>query len=109
MGTKPDFYYWEIVIMMRKFFIIFACDFLAQVSPEVQCLCGIIILITNIMFIIRFRPLKTDQANKVNIYSQIVHLLRMYIGLYYITDKDLDYISNNIPVNVILVSLIILS
>ena len=69
LGTKPQFYYWEVIILFRKLTVIFASNFLASVSAEVQCLCIIIVVIANMMFIINQRPFQSDLANYTNIFS----------------------------------------
>lgn len=100
MGTKPEFYYWEIVILMRKLSVIFATDFLARVSQEVQCLVGIILVVYNVFFIIKYQPFATQLANNTNLMTQVVHLIRIYCGIYYITAQGHDY-ENNLFMNII--------
>lgn len=41
--------------------------------------------------IIKYRPFGTDLANNTNTLSQIVHMIRIYCGFYYITSKGEDF------------------
>ena len=35
LGMKPEFYFWEIVVMLRKTIMIFATDSLSSISSDV--------------------------------------------------------------------------
>ena len=90
-GVHIEFYYWEVVVMLRKSLIIFACEFLSSISPNVQILTTMLIVIISIVSVAGLQPLENKQSNAINIFSQAVHLVWMYNGLYYVTGYRKPY------------------
>lgn len=84
-GLTPQYYYYEVSIFFIKFCIIFATDFLAIISPSVQCLVGILMVLFNLLFVLRQHPFATAIANNTNLFSKLVHIIRLYAGVYYIS------------------------
>ena len=73
-GYKPDYYYWESVVLMRK--LIFCCVFTLnfKMNQEIQ-------LITILMFLLsslRNQPFSVRHANKLEIYSLICCLVSLF-------------------------------
>lgn len=91
LGFKEEVYYWELVVITRKLIIIFAVQFLSSVSPFVQVLVGILIIIASIMSIIGIKPFANNEVNFNNIYSQAIQMLMMYVGLFYMTGSGKSY------------------
>ena len=58
-GYKMTHLYWEIVIMYRKLLIIASAVFLSTVSPEMQVLVALFILILFLLLHIKFQPYET--------------------------------------------------
>lgn len=108
LGTQPQFYFWEVIILIRKLLVIFASNFLASVSEIIQCLSIILVVIANMMYAIRYRPFQSDLGNYTNLFSQVVQLIRIYCGIYYITAAGDDY-SKNMFMNYLILLVIIIS
>lgn len=52
------------------------------------------------MLVNKVRPFETNIANLTNVMSQVVHMIRMYVGLFYITGSKLDYLSDGWLLNI---------
>jgi len=106
-GFKEEVFYWELVVMTRKICVIFATEFLTSVSSEVQVLVSILIIIASIMSIIKIKPFLNNETNFSNIYSQQVQMLMMYIGLFYMTGHDREYMADTSKLHWILIPLVV--
>ena len=91
VGLDHDYYYWEVAAMFRKAAIIFATEYLSSISGEVQVLVSVVVMVASIMLIIKCRPFEDAASNRANIFSQAVHMVLMYIGLYYMTGAGKSY------------------
>lgn len=85
VGMNEDLYYWEVVLMIVKAAVICTCEVLTSVSNEVQVLVSIIIFLIHLVVTLKIRPMSSDSSNKMQIFSQIVQMLILYTGLFYIT------------------------
>jgi hypothetical protein len=84
-GIRSEYYYWEVLTMIRKTLILFAVEFMTSVSDEVQVLVSILVCIVGVLIVVRFRPMTTETANRMNVFDQLAQMLLMYNGLFYIT------------------------
>ena len=94
-GLDPEFYAWELAIMVRKTIIIFATEYGSSISSEVQVLVAIIICVCNVMLILQFRPMADSFCNRMDVFSQVVQMITLYNGLFYITGADRWYMNPN--------------
>ena len=56
LGLKPEYWFWEVVVMFRKTIMIFATDTLSSISGEVQVLVCVLICVFNLLIIVRIKP-----------------------------------------------------
>ena len=68
-GYDARTFFWEIMIMYRKIFIIATSVFLSTISPESQVLVVIFIIVVSMFVHIRFEPYYTNTLNRMESYS----------------------------------------
>ena len=83
-----DFYYWEMVLLLRRTLVIFATEYLACISSIVQVLATIMICTFFMIINMKLQPLVSVDLNRLAILSQVTQMLLMYFGLFYITGSD---------------------
>ena len=93
-GYSPRTFFWEVIIMYRKVFIIMTTVFLSTVSPEAQVLVVIFIIVINTLIQIQFEPFYTNTLNKMESFSLQVAAISVYTGMYYVTGSHYTYMSN---------------
>ena len=81
---QGDYYYWEVLVMVRKMLIIACIECLAAVAGEVQILATMLVVVVSAMSVIYAKPFDCATENAFNIFSQAVHLIWLYDGLYYL-------------------------
>ena len=69
IGYSQEYYYWEIVIMVRKTLILLASHLLAGVSPEAQCMSCIAIVVAGFIINSRYRPSSIREGDRMNFLS----------------------------------------
>lgn len=102
---KEEYYWWEIQIFMRKALIIFATEYLACVSKEVQCLVGIVIIIANIVLLLNLLPYAA-RNNELSVGTQVTQMITMYFGILYISNVRpwyLEYLGTDIVVIILII------
>ena len=82
-GYKPEYYYWEFVILYRKVALVCASVFLSSVSTMVQALSILAILLICLFVHAAVKPFRTPVFNLLETKSILVSLLTIYIGLYF--------------------------
>ena len=55
-GYKKQYFYWDLIVMMRKVLVIFATEYLKTISNEIQVLISVILVVTNILIVINLKP-----------------------------------------------------
>jgi hypothetical protein len=93
-GYSAKTFFWEVIIMYRKIFIIMTSVFLSTVSSESQVLVVIFIIVLNMFLQIRFQPYYTHTLNQMENYSLQVAAVTVYTGMYYVTGRHYNYMSN---------------
>lgn len=71
--------------MLRKMLIIFCVEYLASVAGEVQILTTMLVVVVSTMSVVYAKPFDCSTENAFNVFSQAVHLIWLYDGLYYVT------------------------
>lgn len=94
-----------MIVMTRKVLVIFVCDYFSSYSSEVQVLFAIFIMVSSVFSIIKIEPFNNATTNYNNIYSQVIQILFMYIGLFYITGYGEAYMGEDSVMNWILLLL----
>lgn len=105
LGFKSEVFFWEMIVMTRKVLVIFVCDYFSSYSSEVQVLFAIFIMVSSVFSIIKIEPFNNATTNYNNIYSQVIQILFMYIGLFYITGYGEAYMDEDSVMNWILLLL----
>ena len=82
-GYSEDYFFWEIVLLMRKTLVVLMIVFLSSVSSGVQSLTAILVM--TIFFGIQFKlqPYYDPALNDMETLSLFVIILTIYCGLYY--------------------------
>ena len=78
-----DYYYWEIVLLLRKTFLVLMMTFLAPVSGGVQSLSAILTLIAFLILQTRIEPFYDSKLNNLEKISLFTIIFILYSGLYY--------------------------
>lgn len=102
-GYKPEYYYWEFVILYRKVALVCASVFLSSVSTMVQALSILAILLICLFVQAALKPFRTPVFNLLETKSILVSLLTIYVGLYFQAN------SWRIEVNILLFIVILLA
>ena len=93
-GYKAKTFFWEVIVMYRKIFIIMTSVFLSTVSSEAQVLVVIFIVVVNLFLQIQFQPYFTTTLNKMENFSLLVAIVTIYTGMYYVTGRHYTYMDN---------------
>jgi hypothetical protein len=84
-GYNNQFYYWEFLIMYRKVLIIFCSTFLSSISINIQALTVAIILNVSLYIHLNKNPFRNLEMNEMEKRSNLVAIVTIYCGLYYMT------------------------
>lgn len=87
-GYDEKYFYWEIVLLMRKSFLVLIIVFLSSVSSGVQSLTSIFVLTIFLVIQWRLSPYYDDQLNQMETLSLSVIIITIYFGLYYQAGED---------------------
>lgn len=107
-GYKKDMYYWEIVAIFTKVFLVMVTVYLKVVSSESQVLIGLFLLILFMILQVRFRPYASQRVNNLQLSSIQVTSLTMYAGMFYVTGSHYTYMQGDGGLKWFFVLLIIL-
>lgn len=83
-GYKVRLFFWEIVIIFRKIFLVMLFAFLTVVSSSTQVLAGLLCLIVSMVLHVKFEPYSSIRMNRMEHYSLQVTSLTMYMGMFYV-------------------------
>ena len=84
-GYSDTYFYWEIILLMRKTLIVLMIVFLSAVSSGVQSLSSILVLTIFFMIHRKVQPYYDPALNYMETLSLFVIILTIYAGLYYQT------------------------
>ena len=82
--------------MFRKITIIMATVFLATLSPDLQVLVALLIVVVNQFVQNRVRPYSSNDLNTMEQYSLIVASLTLYFGMFYVSGRHYTYMQNSL-------------
>lgn len=105
MGYTQECYYWEYMVFLRKTLIILISQTLAALNNEVQILMAIIIFISNLIAVMIMKPIESQTSTNINIFSQLLNLMFLYLGMFYATGNEEWYMKNDVS-NILFVILI---
>jgi len=94
-GYDDTYYYWEIVLLMRKTLIVLMLTFLAPVSAGVQSLTAILVFVLFFMIQLRLKPYYDQGLNNMENISLFVLIITIYCGLYYQAGRGEEIMQKN--------------
>lgn len=87
-GFKYDFYFWEYLILARKYIIIGVCIFMTNYGVMTQALTVLFVLVLFLVLTARKRPFTIDYIFDLEIISLSASIISVYCGLFYIADTS---------------------
>jgi len=91
-GYQEEFYYWEVVLLLRKTLLVLMMTFLAPISAGVQSLTAILILILFLVFHIYRQPFYDSKLNNLEATSLFVQICIIYFGLFYQAGRNDSFV-----------------
>jgi len=82
-GYDDKYFYWEIVLLARKSFLVLLIVFLSSVSSGVQSLASILMMTSFLIVQSRYNPYYDEALNRMETISLFVIIVTIYFGLYY--------------------------
>jgi len=98
-GYKPDFWYWQAVIMVRKLILVLVITFISD-NPQLQSYAGMWTMLGALMLQIWFEPNERDSFNRVETLSLAVITLTLNLGLLFFW-KEMPNIVKNLAIAVL--------
>ena len=83
-GYRASTYFWEVVIMYRKIFIIFISVFLETYGAMSQALMVFMFLIVSLSMNMKYRPFLLPALNSLEDLSLVTSTVSIYAGLYFL-------------------------
>lgn len=91
-GYNHQFYYWELVMFTKKFFLIFIGSFTEFFPSTTKATILLIVLALYLFIQIRFKPFETEFLNQIEFFSIFVTFITANMGIMLFSD-DLKAIS----------------
>ena len=96
-GYKTEKYFWEIIIMFRKFWLVLSAVFLGDISPMLQTLVCYTIIMIAAYYQIKHKPFNSEICNDLEMKSLIGSGIVILLGIYFIgvseTYEFFDYVA----------------
>ena len=108
-GYEDKYYYWEVVLLLRKTVLVLLMTFLAPVSAGVQSLSAILMLIGFLVTQLRTKPFYDERLNLLEASTIIVQISIIYFGLFYQAGKNDDFVTTDSVKYGILILIIVAS
>ena len=85
-GYHKSRYYWEFVILLKKFIIVLLTVFMASnFQQNLQSILIIVSLITFLILQIYFKPYISDEINRLEIFASITAISTVILGVVYVS------------------------
>jgi hypothetical protein len=94
-GYKKQFYYWEIIIMYRKIFLICIAVFVESAGVIAQALIVFILLIGFLIVNLKKKPFATVALNDLETLSLVTSTITVYCGIFFISNMPQTWILDN--------------
>ena len=94
-GYTDEFYYWEVVLLLRKTILVLMLTFLAPISAGVQSLTAILLLIFSLVLQVKKQPFYDEKLNTLESTSLFVMIFIIYFGLYYQAGKKDPFVQGD--------------
>ena len=83
-GYKDEKYFWEIIIMLRKFWLVLSAVFLGDISTMIQTLVFYAIIVISAYFQMKHKPFNSEISNDLEMKSLIGSGLVIFVGMYFL-------------------------
>ena len=104
-GYHHDRFYWEFVILFKKFIIVLLTVFMeSNFQQNLQSILIITFLISFLILQIYFKPYIGDELNRMEIFASITAIVTVLLGVSYISSNETNGKSLAIPILIILVN-----
>jgi len=81
-GFKPERYYWEVVIMVRKLGIAACSIMLKPYGADIQAFATAIVVFIAVCFQLQIRPYISDDMNFVEVFGLLTVYSTLFLGLF---------------------------
>ena len=89
-GYKDEYFYWEILIQIKKLIVIMLVVFLGPISPGAQALSVLFVFVLSFVIHLKVNPYYDESLNRLMVLSQFVFIVTIYIGICYHTGVSSD-------------------
>jgi len=96
-GFRTRLFYYEVVIQYRKVVLILITVTLSVVSPEIQSLLSVLVLVFSMIYQHTHKPFLTPTLNRMELLSLLVATTTLYAGMYFITAQHYHYHQSPVP------------
>jgi hypothetical protein len=87
-GFKTDFYFWEILILVRKVILISVSIFVTSYGALTQALILLLVLVLFLVLTARKRPFVNESLFDLEAISIATAMISAYCGLFYLADTS---------------------
>jgi len=95
LGFIPELYFWEVIIMIRKFAIAFCAIILKPLGADIQAYGALIVVAFAMMFQIHFCPYEHSRMNFAELFGLFTLFITLYLGLVQ-SSPNLDPAAGNV-------------
>ena len=81
VGFKEDYYYWEVVIMLRKLFFAFIAVVLRSFGEDIQAVTALGFLTLCLVLQVRYDPYESSAINRAELMSLSASFITMMAGI----------------------------
>ena len=106
IGYEDRFYYWEVVLMLRKTILVILMVFIAPYSPGLQSLTAVVFLAFCLIVQIQLKPFYDPNLNQIEEISMLTQLSIIYFGLYFQAGRY-DAITKTVAFNAVVSFLVL--
>ena len=100
-GYKDRLFYWEILVMLRKFSVVMVSQFLAVYSPEIQVLVLMILFCVIIYGAKQSEPFRIPALSQLELYSLFANLLFIYNGLFLVIGSHREFLKDSVILRIL--------
>jgi len=86
-GYRDDFYYWEVMIMIRKFAFAFISVMFKPSGTDVQSYSALLVLLFAIIIQLHIKPYILPEMNFAEFFGLFTNFITTFLGLYMASDN----------------------
>ena len=104
-GFKPNLFYWEIVIMVRKLFFAVISVVFRPIGADIQAYTGIGVLTVAMSLQIKLQPYESGEMNQMELLALFTSFSTLYCGLFLFTPNTSELFREFCSVAVVLANI----